>query len=30
MFAPLVVAPGEFINQKITNIGYGWTNAMCV
>jgi hypothetical protein len=30
MFAPLVVAPGEFINQKITNIGYGWIAVMFV
>jgi hypothetical protein len=30
MFAPLVAALGEFINQKITNTEYGWTNAMYV
>ena len=30
MFAPLVVTLGESINQRITNIGYGWTNAMYV
>ena len=28
MFAPLVAAPGESINQRITNIGYGWIAVM--
>jgi hypothetical protein len=30
MFVPLVAALGEFISQKITNIEYGWINAMFV
>ena len=28
MFAPLVAAPGESINQRITNTEYGWIAVM--